>query len=187
MTTLRLCRLESPLGELLAGAVCRGGEEQVCLLEFHKRRALPTERRDLEARFGCAWQEQSRATGVLAMLTNELEQYFAGELRAFTVPVDAPGTPFRQRVWQELQRIPYGETISYIELARRVGKPGGSRAVGQANGSNRIAIVIPCHRVIAADGTLGGYGGKLWRKELLLNLEQGVALPAASPAALAHV
>jgi AraC family transcriptional regulator, regulatory protein of adaptative response / methylated-DNA-[protein]-cysteine methyltransferase len=183
--TLRTCRFESPLGDLLAGAVCCGKEEAICLLEFHNRRALPTERRDLEQRFDASFEEVSRPKGVLAQLQDELEQYFAGELREFTVPLEFPGTPFRQRVWEELQRIPYGETISYIELARRVGRPKGSRAVGQANGSNRICIVIPCHRVIAADGTLGGYGGKLWRKERLLNLEQGIAIPAAATPELA--
>ncbi|QEL17264.1 methylated-DNA--[protein]-cysteine S-methyltransferase [Limnoglobus roseus] len=102
---------------------------------------------------------------------SQLRAYLAGELRAFDLPMRQSGTPFQERVWTELQAIPYGETISYAELARRIGQPTASRAVGSANGRNNISIVVPCHRVIAADGTLGGYGGELWRKEWLLKLE----------------
>jgi methylated-DNA-[protein]-cysteine S-methyltransferase len=101
----------------------------------------------------------------------ELKEYLAGERTDFSFPVDQPGTAFQKRVWQELMAIPYGETISYGELASRVGNPKASRAVGSANGKNQIAIVVPCHRVIASGGTLGGYGGGLWRKEWLLKLE----------------
>ena len=103
----------------------------------------------------------------------QLRAYLAGELTAFDLPLRQPGTPFQQRVWAELLAIPYGDTISYAELAKRVGQPGAARAVGSANGRNHIGIVVPCHRVIAADGTLGGYGGELWRKEWLLELEGG--------------
>ena len=92
-------------------------------------------------------------------------------LVALSVPVAMAGTPFQERVWAELLRIPYGQTRSYEELARAVGAPGAQRAVGLANGSNRIAIVIPCHRVINKSGKLGGYGGELWRKKALLALE----------------
>ena len=88
------------------------------------------------------------------------------------MPVAAPGSPFEQRVWRELQRIPPGETRSYVALARAIGAPKAARAVGRANGMNRLAIVIPCHRVIRDDGTLGGYGGGRWRKERLLELER---------------
>ncbi len=109
----------------------------------------------------------------LAPSVRELRAYFAGELREFTLPVNLSGTPFQKRVWAELTRIPYGETISYAELAKRVGKPTASRAVGGANGANRVCVVVPCHRVIAADGTLGGFGGGLWRKAWLLNREAG--------------
>ena len=102
----------------------------------------------------------------------ELSDYFAGRRSSFEVPLDAPGTPFETAVWNELVKIPYGETRSYQDLARRVGRDGGSRAVGQANGRNRIAILIPCHRVVNKGGELGGYGGGLWRKRFLLDLEQ---------------
>lgn len=111
---------------------------------------------------------------VLAPAVAELRAYFAGEVREFAVPIRPAGTAFQERVWAELRRVPYGTTISYAELAARVGNPKASRAVGSANGRNDICIVIPCHRVIAADGTLGGFGGGLWRKEWLLKHEAEV-------------
>lgn len=111
----------------------------------------------------------------LKKLRAELDRYFDGKLRVFTVALDVSGTPFRRCVWEELRRIPFGETISYIELARRIGNPKASRAVGGANGANPVPIVIPCHRVIAADGSLGGYSSGLSRKEKLLALERGEA------------
>ncbi|ODU01124.1 MAG: cysteine methyltransferase [Planctomycetes bacterium SCN 63-9] len=104
----------------------------------------------------------------------QLDEYFEGERAAFDVPLSPTGTPFQRRVWEELSRIPYGSTISYAELARRVGNAGASRAVGSANGRNPISIIVPCHRVIASDGGLGGFGGGLERKEWLLSMESGV-------------
>jgi methylated-DNA-[protein]-cysteine S-methyltransferase len=104
----------------------------------------------------------------------QLTAYFAREMRDFELRLRMAGTPFQRRVWDELQRIPFGATCSYAELARRIGRPGASRAVGSANGRNPIAIVVPCHRVIASDGTLGGYGGGLDRKEWLLQHELAV-------------
>lgn len=98
----------------------------------------------------------------------QLKAYFAGDLRDFDLPLAAAGTPFQQRVWRALRDIPYGETISYGELARRIGQPTASRAVGLANGQNPISIVVPCHRVIGANGSLTGYGGGLERKRWLL-------------------
>jgi methylated-DNA-[protein]-cysteine S-methyltransferase len=105
----------------------------------------------------------------------QLDEYFAGERRAFDLPLAPRGTAFQQKVWETLRKIPWGKTASYAEVARRVGSPKGMRAVGGANGRNPIAIIVPCHRVIAADGTLGGYGGGLHRKRFLLELE-GVSL-----------
>jgi AraC family transcriptional regulator, regulatory protein of adaptative response / methylated-DNA-[protein]-cysteine methyltransferase len=186
MPQIRSAILSTPLGDMLAATVETHGREALCLLEFHDRRALPAERRDLSRAFGSDFPEPGAAVGVLAEASRQLEAYFARSLREFDLPLEFPGTPFCRQVWGELLKIPSGEVISYVELARRVGKPGGSRAVGQANGRNRIAIVIPCHRVIAADGTLGGYGGKLWRKERLLELEgaTGHALFRAPEAAV---
>jgi AraC family transcriptional regulator of adaptative response/methylated-DNA-[protein]-cysteine methyltransferase len=159
--------IDSPLGPLVAGATEKG----VCLLEFTERRMLEAQFATLRKRFHCAAVPGRNEH--LRQLKQELAAYFAGELRKFTVPLAYPGSPFQVRVWDELRRIPYGETCSYEELARRAGSPSGQRAVGQANGLNRIAIVIPCHRVVNKGGKLGGYGGGLWRKQFLLELEQG--------------
>lgn len=115
------------------------------------------------------WQEDASP---LAEAVRQLKAYFAGELENFDLQLSPQGTPFQQRVWGELQKIPYGETVSYGELARRIGNPKASRAVGLANGSNPISIVIPCHRVIGANGKLTGYGGGLPIKEKLLALEK---------------
>lgn len=112
-----------------------------------------------------------RETPVLREAKKQLEAYFAGKLRSFDVPLRLEGTPFRQRVWAQLQKIPYGQVISYGELARRVGQPNAARAVGGANHHNPISIIVPCHRVIAAGGALGGYGGGLELKRALLKLE----------------
>jgi AraC family transcriptional regulator of adaptative response/methylated-DNA-[protein]-cysteine methyltransferase len=165
-SAVEVAYLETPLGPMLAGA----RESRVCLLEFTNRRMIEAQiatlRRRLRAAFVPAENE------VLSRLRSQLAEYFAGRLTQFTLPLEAPGTPFEERVWRELLGIPYGETRSYQDLARAVGAPKASRAVGRANGMNRIAIVIPCHRVVNKDGQLGGYGGGLWRKHALLHLER---------------
>ncbi|HUZ55390.1 MAG TPA: methylated-DNA--[protein]-cysteine S-methyltransferase [Streptosporangiaceae bacterium] len=115
------------------------------------------------------------ADPVLAAAAGQLRAYFSGELTSFDLPLTLEGTGFQRTVWEGLQAIPYGETISYGELARRIGQPSASRAVGLANGRNPVAIVIPCHRVIGADGSLTGYGGGMDRKRFLLGLEQRVS------------
>lgn len=113
-----------------------------------------------------------RGDGEFTQVVSQLGEYFAGKRTSFDVPMALEGTDFQLRVWSQLRSIPYGETISYGELARRVGNPKASRAVGSANGRNPIAIFVPCHRVIAGDGSLGGYGGGLDRKAVLLDLER---------------
>lgn len=110
---------------------------------------------------------------ILKQTRHELAEYFAGTRRVFEVPLDFRGTPFQQRVWKALCSIPYAERISYLEQSRRVGDELAIRAVAQANGQNPIVILIPCHRVINADGRLGGFGGGLLRKQYLLDLERG--------------
>ena len=159
-------RFLTPLGPMLAAAT----DDGVCLLEFHDRRMLETQIKRLRQRLGC-----EITPGVNAHLKNlefELQSYFAGELERFTVPVVLAGTEFQLAVWNRLQEIPYGETLSYEQLAKDIGRPGAQRAVGRANGDNRLAVVVPCHRVIRSDGTLCGYGGGLWRKQFLLDLER---------------
>jgi methylated-DNA-[protein]-cysteine S-methyltransferase len=118
------------------------------------------------------WVEDN---GPFAQVTAQLSEYFAGERTVFAVPLILGGTPFQKRVWSALREIPYATTISYGELARRIGQPSASRAVGLANGRNPISVIVPCHRVIGADGSLTGYGGGLERKRLLLGLEAGAA------------
>ena len=108
----------------------------------------------------------------LATAIEQLKEYFAGKLSRFDLPIRQDGTPFQQRVWQELSVIPFGGTLSYQQVAERLRKPTAARAVGSANGKNQLAVVVPCHRVIAAGGKLGGYGGGLWRKEWLLAHER---------------
>ena len=112
---------------------------------------------------------------LLRRVAHQLEEYFAGERTEFDLPLAPEGTPFQQRVWAELVRIPFAETRSYGQLAQQLGSPGGSRAVGLANGRNPIGIIVPCHRVVGAAGSLTGYGGGLERKRLLLDLESRVA------------
>lgn len=116
-----------------------------------------------------------RSAAPFAGVQAELREYFAGERVSFQTPLAMDGSPFELRVWRALTEIPYGETVSYGEIAKRIGQPSAARAVGLANGRNPIAVIVPCHRVIGANGTLTGYGGGLERKQLLLELEQGQA------------
>lgn len=163
---VRIAWVESPVGPLLLGATEKG----VALLEFTDRRALEAQLETLRKRIGRPLVPGSNAWVELAK--EQLAEYFAGRRRDFELAIDEPGTPFETAVWGELRKIPYGETRSYDDLARALDRPGGSRAVGQANGRNRVAIVVPCHRVVNKGGELGGYGGGLWRKRFLLDLEQ---------------
>ncbi len=163
---LQIQRLVSPLGPMYACASYKG----VCLLEFTNRRMLETEFADLEKRLNAVILPGKNPH--LDQLEQELELYFRGNLKAFQVPLHAPGTPFQKRVWDALLEIPYGRTRSYGEQAQFLGKPAAVRAVASANGQNRIAIVIPCHRVLGKNGNLTGYAGGLARKRWLLNHER---------------
>jgi AraC family transcriptional regulator of adaptative response/methylated-DNA-[protein]-cysteine methyltransferase len=158
-------RLESPLGDLLVASLGK----KICLLEFSDRHLPEQTNAILHRQFG--YPIVSKTSEPIEQLKDELARYFAGKLTGFTVPLILAGTLFQQRVWAELQHIPYGETISYSELAHRIEQPAAVRAVAQTNGLNRICILIPCHRVIGKNGQLTGYSGGLWRKRLLLQLE----------------
>ncbi len=163
---VHVTRIPTPLGPLVAAAT----QDALCLLEFADRRMLPTQLNRLTR-----YVPGVLAPGdndVLRGVADQLAEYFEGARRTFDVPLRTPGTAFQERVWGELRKIPPGETISYGTLARRIGKPNAVRAVGKANGDNRVAILIPCHRVVGADGSLTGYGGGLWRKKRLLELER---------------
>lgn len=166
-----LIRLETPLGTMIACAV----DEGICLLEFGDRRMLESQFKLLAKRLNATIVQG--ANPHFDVLQKELDNYFAGYLQKFDVPLFCPGTPFQQSVWSELKKIPYGMTRSYREQAALLGQPSAVRAVANANGINRIAIIIPCHRVIGDNGQLTGYGGGLWRKQWLLDLERAHYLP----------
>jgi methylated-DNA-[protein]-cysteine S-methyltransferase len=154
---MNYCYLHSPIGPLLIA----GDHDAIHHIRFPKKgKAEKPEQ---------GWVQSQ--TGPIAEAAAQLREYFAGQRIEFDLPLALDGTPFQRVVWRTLQEVPYGETVSYGELARRVGKPNAARAVGSANGANRIPIVIPCHRVIAAGGKLGGFGGGLPTKEALLALE----------------
>ncbi len=160
-------RITTPLGPMLAAAT----DEGLCLLEFVDRRMLPRQVERIRRRLGVVFAPGRNA--ILERTADELDAYFDGDLDAFSVPVLPCGTEFQREVWDRLLEIPAGQTRSYADIARAVGRPNAVRAVGTANGANALAIVIPCHRVVGADGRLAGYGGGLWRKKRLLEIEAG--------------
>lgn len=159
--------IETRAGPLVLGATSKA----VCLLEFSDRHRLEMQLGTLRRQFPGPLVA-GRST-VLAALRCQLDEYFSGTRKIFDLPLDYRGTPFQTKVWEALLEIPYGDTWSYKQLAERVADAKASRAVGTANGMNRIAIIIPCHRVVNTGGALGGYGGGLSRKQFLLDLERG--------------
>ena len=162
-------RISTPLGSMIMGVHDNG----LCLLEFAERRMLDTQLKRLRERMGRVFLPGDHP--LMKQVKQELDAYFEGSLRKFTVPLQAPGTEFQEAVWSALREIPYGAMRSYADVAGKIGHAGAERAVGRANGDNRIAIIIPCHRVVGSDGELTGYGGGLWRKEYLLAMEQAQA------------
>ena len=171
-SAVALRMLSTPLGPVMAGATDQG----ICLLEFTDRPMLPTQLAVLARRL--ARPLLAGRHPLTDALQDQLDEYFAGERSVFDLPLVAPGSPFQERTWEALRRIPPGQTLSYEELAVRAGRPGAQRAAGTANGANRIAVVVPCHRVIRKGGGLGGYGGGLWRKAWLLDHERRLAAGA---------
>jgi AraC family transcriptional regulator of adaptative response/methylated-DNA-[protein]-cysteine methyltransferase len=167
MPVLHLREIASPVGPLTLGVT----DEGVCLCEFNGRRAAEGVA-DLERLTGFRAIDADHP--LLERLVSELTRYFAGELRTFTVPLHLPGTEFQRRVWDQLLCIGYGKTCSYLDVAVKLGNPNAVRAVGLANGQNRVAILVPCHRVIDKSGSLRGYGGGLERKKFLLELEGAI-------------
>lgn len=163
---VRLARIATAIGPMLVGAT----DEAVVLCDFAERPMIGAQLAAVRRRIGPAVPGASR---LLDRTETQLREYLRGDRRSFDLPIDAPGSAFQERVWAELTAIPYGQTVSYRVLAVRVGVPAGSRAVGRANGANRLAILVPCHRVIAFGGGLGGYGGGLTAKSRLLALEAG--------------
>lgn len=156
LTQVYYTTFESPVGQLLLA----GDSRALRSVSFESSKRAATPRPDWK-------QSKSEFTQVI----RQLEAYFRGELKEFDLPLEMDGTDFQLRVWNALRAIPYGETISYAQLAEKIGNPKAVRAVGLANGSNPIPIIVPCHRVIGSDGSLTGFGGGLSTKQKLLDLE----------------
>jgi O-6-methylguanine DNA methyltransferase len=162
--------VDTPIGPMTIGAT----DEAVVLADFRDRPMMPAQLAAVRRRIGPMAEGSSK---LVDRVERQLGEYFAGARRDFDLPLDHPGSAFQERVWGELRRIPYGTTISYRELGERVDAAPAWRAVGRANGSNRLAVIIPCHRVVATGGGLGGYGGGLDAKRYLLDLEAEAATP----------
>ena len=168
MNTTCYRRFDSPIGPLLLAATPAG----LRALYMSRQRHVPDAP---EANWKAVGPEDTAQHAILDRVVGQLTEYFAGARDAFDLPLDLEGTAFQKRVWAGLCTIGFGETISYGELARRIGNPKAVRAVGLANGRNPVSIVVPCHRVIGADGSMTGYGGGIERKRFLLSLEERLA------------
>ncbi len=162
---IKVTRILTPLGPMLAGAT----EEGICLLEFIDRKMMETQIKRLKRLLKAEFLPGTNKN--FDKLNRQINEYFEGKRKEFNLPLIICGTSFQKKAWIALQKIPFGETRSYKEQAKIIGNPNAVRAVGKANGDNRISIIIPCHRVIGASGELVGYGGGLWRKKYLLELE----------------
>ncbi len=165
-------RYDSPCGVLRLG--CYGVYPCLCDWQTEERHCSRIDKRLerlLDARF------ETGTSNVIEKAVEQLDEFFAGERRVFDVPLLFAGTDFQKKVWNELRKIPFGEIISYGELARRIGMPEAVRAVANANGANAISVFVPCHRVIGSDNTLTGYGGGLGTKRKLLELEGALPVP----------
>lgn len=162
---VNVARIETDLGTMVAAATEKG----VCMLDFADYKLLERELKQLAAAFDALLVLGDNPH--LTTLKKQLEQYFKGERTDFDIPLDLVGTDFQKQVWLSLLQIPYGHTTTYAKQAALLGKPSAVRAVANANGKNKISIILPCHRVIGADGTLTGYGGGMWRKKKLLEFE----------------
>lgn len=169
-TIIDLKRIETPIGTMYAAAT----EQGICMLEFTDRRMLETEFKDLAKSLNATLVQGDNPH--FETLEKELSEYFAGNRKEFTVPLFPVGTEFQKSVWKILMKIPYGETWNYRKQSEVLGDVKKVRAVANANGMNKISILIPCHRVIGSDGTLTGYGGGIWRKQKLLELEKAILL-----------
>lgn len=163
-TSVAIRQIPTPIGPMTIGAT----RDAAVLADFTERAMMPAQLASVRRRIG---PTAERSSPMLDRLEGQLQEFFARDRAEFDLPTLMPGSAFQERVWSELRAIPYGQTISYRELAARVDSPKAPRAVGRANGSNRLAVIVPCHRVIAAGGGLGGYGGGLPAKRWLLDLE----------------
>ena len=163
---INMTRFETPIGTMLACGIEKG----ICLLEFTDRKMLETELKSLTKKLNASIIQGNNVH--FDLLKKQLDEYFDGKRKEFSVPLYTFGTNFQMSVWEALKTIPYGSTVSYKKQTQLIHNTNAVRAVANANGKNRIAIIIPCHRVIGEDGNLTGYGGGLWRKKWLLDLEK---------------
>ncbi len=166
-TLITLSQFATPLGSMYAGA----SEKGLCFLEFVDRKMIDGQIEQLQKQMKASFV--AGKSKLLDRVEQQVNEYFTGDRRAFDLALDVQGTDFQKQAWEALLKIPYGETRSYQQQADRIGKPRAVRAIASANAKNHIAIVIPCHRVIAKDGGLAGFGGGIWRKKFLLDLERG--------------
>ena len=158
---MRFCRYPSPLGNLLIAEE----EDAVVYCQWED---------SVDERIIATWEEdKEQQNALLTVACRQLTEYFAGKRKVFDLPIRLNGTPFQQIVWKGLQQIPYGETLSYADLARQIGRHKAARAVGNANHHNPLMIIIPCHRIVASNGKMGGYAGGIARKAWLLEKEKG--------------
>lgn len=167
-------RIPSPLGDVWAVVNADGA---LVKLDFEGGRSAPADERDLEEQVRRRGGELAWSRKALRHVAVALKAYFRGDPHALDLEVALNGTPFQHEIWKQLSRIPFGQTISYAELAKRAGSPGAARAAGRANATNPVSLVVPCHRVIGSNGTLTGYGGGMERKEALL-IHEGALEPA---------
>ena len=163
---ITITKLSTPLGAMYAGASERG----LCFLEFSDRKMIDQQIEQMQQRMKAQFVQAT--TPALTEVESQLAEYFDGKRQDFEIPLDINGTAFQIQAWKALQQIPYGETRSYQQQAVQIGNSKAVRAVASANAKNHIAIIIPCHRVIAKNGGLAGFGGGVWRKSYLLNLEK---------------
>lgn len=169
METIAIQQYRSPIGDMLLGSI----DEKLCLCDW----VVEPHREHIDRRMSRYFNAKCHetTTDVIKRAIEEIREYFGGVRREFSLPTQMAGTEFQRRVWSELMTIPYGETISYGQLARRIGNPKGVRAVAMACASNPVSIIVPCHRVIGSDKSLTGYGGGLEAKRALLQLEARVS------------
>jgi AraC family transcriptional regulator of adaptative response/methylated-DNA-[protein]-cysteine methyltransferase len=163
---INITHIETDLGMMIAAASDQG----ICMFEFADYKLLEQELRQIADAFKAPLVQGGNPH--FDTLKKQIEQYFKGERRDFDIPLDLVGTDFQKHVWRSLLKIPYGSTTTYAQQAGLLGKPSAVRAVANANGKNKISIILPCHRVIGADGALTGYGGGIWRKKKLLAFEK---------------
>ncbi len=160
-------RIQTPIGEMVLGSIA----DKICFLEFY----LPERYKEMSGKLRKVFEADlvEGTNEVIEQADKELQEYFAGKRKKFTVPLDLRGTEFELKIWNQLLKIPYGQVVSYSDIAKRIHNPKSVRAVGGANHSNPVAIIVPCHRVVGKNGSLTGYGGGMDKKRLLLDLESG--------------